>query len=569
MTLGLSACWEPITVKCGLTPADWNAIEGSGSHSTARVWNELALHAIRSVLPQPTVHARNLYHLSAAMYDAWATTDSSARGVFWVEKQASFQTEAERSAVIAYAAHRVLQKRYASTQGKSDVLDCLDEGLRRVGLDPLEMGVTGSTPAALGNRIGQAVLDATLNDGANEAHQYSDTTGYVPVNPPLRPIFPGVIGIVNPDAWEPLLLEQPFTQNGIPQSGPQAFVTPHWREVQSFAMQRRGRLYHDPGPTPSVSSDVMRDVWIVDVIRKQSMLDANDESTLDVSPASLGNSALGSNDGAGHRLNPVTGKPYEPVLTKQSDYWRVVAEYWADGPKSETPPGHWNVVANTVADHPEFQRKIGGTGAVVSALEWDVKLYLALNGALHDAAITAWEIKRDTSTARPISLVRYMATRDPRGLPLIPGLIEQRDGQIQVRSWQGGGVHWNNAASWVPYQRPDFVTPAFPGFVSGHSIFSRAAAEVLTDFTGSAFFPGGLLETVAPPGFIKIDALSNQSAVKMQWATYFDAADQAGQSRLWGGIHIEPDDLTGRKLGHLVGLDAAAKARQYFSEPTP
>ena len=70
-----------------------------------------------------------------------------------------------------------------------------------------------------------------------------------------------------------------------------------------------------------------------------------------------------------------------------------LAEFWADGPKSETPPGHWNVIANQVADSPGFELRIGGQGPVVDRLEWDVKTYFALNGAVHDAAVAAWGAK--------------------------------------------------------------------------------------------------------------------------------------------------------------------------------
>jgi hypothetical protein len=183
---------------------------------------------------------------------------------------------------------------------------------------------------------------------------------------------------------------------------------------------------------------------------------------------------------------------------------------------------------------------------------------------LHRAAITAWEIKRAYTTARPISLVRYLAQTDPRGLLLEPGVVEQRGGAVQALSWQFPlGVSWKDPLGWVPYQKTTFVTPAFPGFISGHSTFSRAAAEVLADLTGSQFFPGGLGEFAAKAGFITIDTNPN-GPVRLQWATYFDASDQAGQSRIWGGIHIEADDFTGRRLGRDVGLAAAALARKYF-----
>ena len=144
-------------------------------------------------------------------------------------------------------------------------------------------------------------------------------------------------------------------------------------------------------------------------------------------------------------------------------------------------------------------------------------------------------------------------------------MVEVRGGALQVRGWQpGAGVQWEPAAVWVPYQRSTFVTPAFPGFISGHSTFSRAAAEVLTDLTGSPYFPGGLGEFVAAKDSFLSFETGPSTEVRLQWATYQDAADEAGQSRLWGGIHLEPDDLTGRRLGHQVGLDAAALARRYY-----
>ena len=113
----------------------------------------------------------------------------------------------------------------------------------------------------------------------------------------------------------------------------------------------------------------------------------------------------------------------------------MLAEFWADGPSSETPPGHWNVIANTVADDARFVKRIGGSGPVVDDLEWDVKVYFALNAAVHDAACAAWSLKRYYDGWRPISAVRYMATQGqssdpalasyhPDGLPLISNLIE-------------------------------------------------------------------------------------------------------------------------------------------------
>jgi hypothetical protein len=142
-----------------------------------------------------------------------------------------------------------------------------------------------------------------------------------------------------------------------------------------------------------------------------------------------------------------------------------------------------------------------------------------------------------------------------------------------VRSWRGepgdrasetGGVGWMRGAEWIPYQRRTFVTPAFPGFISGHSTFSRAAAEVLTGLTGDPAFPGGLGDYKMPADHYLVFERGPTADITLQWGTYYDAADQAGQSRLWGGIHIEPDDFTGRVIGSRIGLGALALARTYY-----
>ncbi|MBV9950170.1 MAG: vanadium-dependent haloperoxidase, partial [Myxococcales bacterium] len=148
---------------------------------------------------------------------------------------------------------------------------------------------------------------------------------------------------------------------------------------------------------------------------------------------------------------------------------------------------------------------------------------------------------------------------------------------VAVRDWLGepgdrahqvSGVGWVRATEWITYQRRTFVTPAFPAFISGHSTFSRAGAEVLTALTGSPFFPGGLAEFVAKKDSYLTFERGPSEDVHLQWASYFDAADEAGQSRLWGSIHIQPDDFAGRRVGHQVGLDAVALARRYFSGAT-
>jgi hypothetical protein len=554
---------EAAYVRDDCTPRD------AGGHSVARVWNETLLHAIQRDTPAPTVHARNLFHVSAAMWDAWAAYDGQADGWLVHEKLQADDVRVARDAAISYAAYRLLLHRYSYASGLQETFDELAATLegRCYRVDYVEMH--GDSPAALGNRIAAAYIRRGREDGANEELRYADPT-YKPSNPPLVVEEPGT-KMSDPNSWQPLALARIVAQNGIPQPGSvQSFIGPHWGHVEGFALPASDRgVPIDPGEPPRLGDPAfVRDA--LDVISRSAELDADDGVAMNISPGVRGANSLGSNSGSGHRVNPATGQPYSPNVVARGDFTRALAEYWADGPKSETPPGHWNSVANEVSDSAELKRRIGGRGPEVDRLAWDVKLYLALNGAVHDAAVAAWGLKGHYDSARPISIIRYLGERNQ--LPEAPGLVRRQGGETYVRAWAGfpkdpateaSGVRWIRAVDWVPYQLPTFVTPAFAGYVSGHSTFSRAAAEVLTAFTGSSFFPGGLYEVPVPGGNLKIEAGPVRD-LTLQWATYFDAADAAGQSRLWMGIHVPADDFAGRRVGSRCGKLAWEQAQLHF-----
>jgi len=287
-------------------------------------------------------------------------------------------------------------------------------------------------------------------------------------------------------------------------------------------------------------------------------------------------------------------------MVSRGDYGRVLAEFWADGPDSETPPGHWFTILNYVSDHPQFEKRFQGEGEILDALEWDVKSYFILGGGMHDSAIAAWSVKGWYDYIRPISAIRSMAERgqstdptldnyDVGGIPLIDdyievieagdplaGFVNQYVGQIKLYTWKGhdfiddtevdqAGVGWIRASDWYPYQRPTFVTPPFAGYVSGHSTYSRAAAELLTMMTGSEFFPGGLGQFVAKKNEFLVFEEGPSVDVVLQWATYRDASDQTSLSRIWGGIHPPADDIPGRFIGQEVAEDTFEFAVPYFN----
>ena len=569
--------------------------------SIARVWDEALLDAIRRDVPAPTVHARNLFHTSAAMWDAWAAYLPGADGYFVHEKLQADDVQAAREAAISYAAYRLLLWRYSRAAGLQETFDELASTMRSLCYDIDFVQTDGDSPAALGNRIAGAAIAYGKRDGSLEQQRYVDTD-YEPVNAPLVVAEPGT-EMADPNRWQPLALAQIVAQNGLPIPGNvQRFVGPQWGHVRAFALPPSSDgTPIDPGPPPRLGeTDAAYERAAVDVIRYSSELDPSDGVRIDIGPNVLGDNTLGTNDGDGHDLNPATGEPYAPDMVLRGDYARALAQFWADGPASETPPGHWNTIANAVSDTRGFDLRIGGTGPEVDRLEWDVKLYFALNGAVHDAAIAAWGLKGSYDSVRPISMIRYLAghgqstepnapSYDPEGLPLVPGLVEvitrrssapggrHEDlaghvGEIAIRAWRGNpedpttemaGVGWILATEWVPFQLSTFVTPAFAGYVSGHSTFSRAAAEVMTSFMGDPYFPGGLFEQTIPADSLAVE-LGPSEDVTLEWATYYDAADQAGVSRLYGGIHIPADDFGGRLIGSQCGKEAWALALRYF-----
>ncbi len=629
-------------LACGEEPSD----PEPKVQSVARQWNDALLAAIRNDLARPNVHARNLFHSSALMFDAWAVFDDVASPVFLGTERggqpctfspetreryrATDDRRAARETAISYGMYRLLSHRFRRSPGAIQSLVRFEDLLVELGHDPEDdrLSVTTGDPVALGNALAACVIAFGSSDGANEAGDYGNLY-YEPVNSPLDPTRTGNPDIVDPNRWQPLNLDNFVDQAGIPASAPPPFQGAEWGNVTPFALdgavvrQRDGddySLFLDPGAPPMLGApDEALYVWGHALVAEWSaLLDPELDAPFDISPARIGNAdplpsdffdypsyyrADGTQASAGWAENPVTGEPYAPNLVPKGDYGRVVAEYWADGPDSETPPGHWFTIANElVFDDPVFEPRDPVTGEPIDALEWDVKLYLALGGAVHDAAIAAWSAKGWYDYVRPISALRYMGERgqssdpsgpsyDPSGLPLIPGLIEvvelgdplaglenENVGAMKVRAWRGpdyianpardvAGVGWILIGDWWPYQRPTFVTPPFAGYVSGHSTFSRAAAEVLAELTGSGFFPGGIAEFKAERDQFLVFERGPSVDVTLQWATYVDAANESGLSRIYGGIHPPLDDVPGRRMGIEVARLAVARARAHFGSP--
>ena len=602
-------------------------------HSIAREWNELLLRSISRDQARPTIHARNLYHTSVAMWDSWATYDPVAKCVIFGEwhPTTSPAIDALREETMSFACYRLLRWRFANSPGAPVVLPLYDALMARHGFNIANTSTVGNTPAEIGNRIAAAVIAYGLADNSNEANGYANQF-YQPVNTALIPTLPGNPNLTNPNRWQPLSLQYFVSQSGVPvPTGYPPALSPEWGQVKPFALSQQDLtvgqrdnfdywIYHDPGSPPLLGSATAADYkWSFEmVVAWSSHLDPDDGVMIDISPASLGNAPLpttpaqvqqfydfynGGDWGTGYTLNPVTGLPYTPQIVPRGDYTRVLAEFWADGPTSTTPPGHWFEILNTVSDNSLLVKRIGGVGPVVGNLEWDVKSYLALGGAMHDCAVCIWGLKGWYDFVRPVSAIRYMADRyyanpsHPHAITLHPGLIEEvtaattapgqrhahlagHEGKVAIRAWRGppytgsppsatAGVGWILAANWWPYQRATFVTPPFAGFPSGHSGYSRAAAVVLHRLTGSPWFPGGLGEWRFPKNNYLVHEPGPSQNITLQWASYYDASNQTSLSRIWGGIHPPADDIPSRFLGQRIGNDAMDRAELMWAGTPP
>ena len=611
-------------------------------HSVARQWNEALLDAIRRDTPRPTVHSRNLFHSSVAMYDAWAAYDNTAIPYMLGQSQYGIEcayshpdlssaTAADIDESISYAAYRVLSYRFQNSPGSVASLAEFDALMGTLGYDINDTSIDYESdgPAALGNYVAQCIQDHGLLDYANEQDNYSYSDDYYkPYNTPMDPNLSGTQGgVLDINRWQPLT---PVVNNT------QRFLHPNWGDVYGFALTRDNltvrtrdgydyHMYYDPGMPPLMNPNIggLDDdfKWAFALVAVwSSHLDPTNGVTIDISPGAKGNSPPlpttieglrahynlmdGGQAGDGHEVNPSTGLPYVEQIVPLGDFARVLSEFWADGPASETPPGHWYTLLNGVSDHPDLEKRFKGEGDILGDLEWDVKSYLALGGAMHDAAIATWAAKGYYDYIRPVSAIRAMGeygqSSDPGmpgyhpfGLPLIEGHIEivesgdplagmgdENVGKIKLYAWRGhgfipdpqtdvAGVDWILAEDWWPYQKHSFVTPPFAGYTSGHSAFSRAGAEILTMLTGDEYFPGGIGEFhAAQNSFLGFEDGPSVD-ITLQWATYADASNEASLSRIWGGIHPPVDDVPGRLIGKQAGTNAFARAEQYFMGADP
>ena len=466
----------------------------AAGRSVVLLWNDAFLQGVRESKLGPPMVARALAIAHTSIYDAWAAYDHRASGTQLggsLRRPPAERTLSNRVQAISFAAYRAAVDLFPSS-----IATVLNPLMRSLGYDGSDRSADISKSAGIGNVAARAVLDAHHADGANQFGDapggnpgvaYSDYTGYVPKNDPMDTRVPfDPTGVHDPNSWQPLRYVDGTGNLATP-----TFVGAQWPHVATFAVV--------PGSLRSESG-----------------------------PARFGSTAYTAQ--ARDLLN---------LSADLTDEQKMIAEYWADGPGSELPPGHWNLFAQYVSrrDH---------HGARSHGIEQDAKLFFALTNAIADAGCCAWDNKRTFDSVRPITAIRTLF-----------------NGKA-ARAWAGPyqGTKMIDGATWFPYQPTTFPTPPFPEYSSGHSNFSAAAAEILRRFTGSDRFGGS---TVLRAGSSRIEAgLVPAYDVNLSWATFSEAANQAGVSRRYGGIHFEQGDLDARATGRLAAQIVWEKAEAYW-----
>lgn len=495
------------------------------SDSLPMKWNQEFLAAVRVIAPPPTVASRNLAIIHTAMYNAWAAYDAKALDTQLggaLRRPPAERTKANRERAISFAAYLAAIDQLPSQAYQFEGF------LRKLGYDPMSRLTEDPTkPEGVAMRSVQALLSYRHQDGSNQLGDlnpkglYTDASAY-------KVYQPAAGEPVDATRWRPLTagngmggfhdIHDHLKKIGaVPRQrvtaelggfSVQRYVTPHWGNVLPFSIPRATSLPGEP-PLPFNDSD------------RQAAANEDNVNYRDL-------------DALGDDKVPTTFRQqvrqilrYSARLTNRE---KAIAEYWADGPLSEAPPGHWNVLAHYLSRLQSHDT------------DQDVKMFFILNNALMDAAIVAWHCKRVYDYVRPVAAVKDLF------------------GDTQVKGWGGPtvGVAQIKGADWWPYQEKYFVTPAFPEHVSGHSTFSAAAATALRLFRGSDTF-GAYAVVRRASSSIEIGRSPTED-VTLKWDTLSAAADEAALSRRYAGLHFAHGDLEGRRLGKKVGEAAYAVA---------
>lgn len=483
--------------------------------NVAQMWGKETLRLIGLTLSKfspPTV-ARTLAIVSDCMYDAtvpYNQYQNSVSGVEIAKRPIAERNDMNFDIAVSYGAFRALAHIFQDFPQYLTVTRSIMTGM---GLNPDDMSEFLFTPQGVGNRACRELLNIKDRDGWNflgnadgtisVGTRYADYTNYVSRNDPqTRTGLTDCSILRDKNSWQPLKIQTAVANVTAIQK---------WAGNNAFKVK-------------TFSGIVIEDISL------QGPAYFNSNSNSD---------AVTQN---GMVLN---------ISANLGDKYKIIAEYWADGPGTTNPPGHWYNIAINIS----IERGM--------SLTRTVNMLFLLSNAVHDAGIIAWTGKRMLDTVRPITGIQCLYANNT------------------VIAWGGPykGVRLINGSSWQPYQSPTFVTPAFAEWPSGHAAFSYASSSVLKQFfdgdedfghyftvtagnsqfepkikPGHAGYIAGITD-VPNTGYNTV-GFSPAKDVTMYWDKFSSAAQCSTISRIYGGIHYVRGANDGMAIGLAVGDEA-------------
>jgi len=483
------------------------------------IWDRALQDSIKRKGPGPTVTARLAAILHGALFDIWAAYHPSAVGhatAAALRRAPDQRTPELRAEAMHFGAHMLLSGMFPEDAERFDRI------LWALGHDP-ETPSLSATPAGVGRVIAANVMADRRTDGSNWDDGFADETGYAPANP-----APTAVRLV--DRWTPE--NTPIDpEDGTPD---QDFLTPQWARLAPMLIGSPD-AFRPPPPEPFLVPPLEGTVNVA-----EGRLRLSDGRSVAVGPELVG-----------PVINPAFVAQAEAVVAASAaltDRHKMIAEFWEDNKDTSFPPGTWLTFGQYVSARDDH------------GMDEDAPMFFALAAAQLDASIATWEAKVRHDYTRPVRAIRTLGRL---GLIGTPGTdAETGETGNVVRAWAGPGKGTRTilARRFLSYQNPDSdPSPPFAEYPSGHSGFSAAAAEVLRSFTGSDRFGG---EIVFPAGSSRFEpGLTPAAPVRLRWETFSEAADEAGISRIYGGIHFRDGDLEGRRIGRAVGRAVVERVR--------
>ncbi|MGK7936118.1 MAG: DUF6851 domain-containing protein [Xenococcaceae cyanobacterium] len=526
---------EPFIPELNVDPDTQLVTVDDPSPSISVLWDQAVQQAVINTEVGPTIASRAYSMVHTAIFDAWAAYDPTAIATQLgddLQRPEEEITEANKEEAMSFAAYRV------SIDLFPDQAEIFNELMAELGFDPNNTTTDTTTAAGVGNVSAEALLEFRREDGSNQNGDdpngtlgvpYSDNSGYEPVNLPGETI--------DLERWTPELVPidaEPGEEDKI-----QEFLTPQWGDVTPFALESGEEFRpEEPEPFLLVEGEVDLEAQTITLEETGEVLSITRDLIGDV-------------------INPEFIEQAEEIVevsANLTDEQKLVAEFWEDGGGTSFPPGTWMTFGEFVSARDN------------NSLDEDAQLFFALGNAVFDAGIATWESKTYYDYNRPVRTVRELGE-----LGLI-GEFNEELGGFAIEAWAGPGEGTQTilATDFITYQTPGSdSSPPFAEYTSGHSAFSAAGAEILQLFTGSDEFGGSVTFEHGESRFEH--GVTPHETVTLEWETFTEAADEAGVSRIYGGIHFEDGDLNGRQFGQEVG-QAVWEEAQFFiqgGEPEP